>query len=344
MTCSVAMREHRSTSAIFNIMTGKKSIQTVQDVHIYQLGTFYGVYKELQKYAFDQTVTTMMNNQWLRQIDAHTMTPTHLGEKWLQQTSLNLQHFNGLAYSNVEPVFSSRLLLLIQTLTNTAQGHYSFIPVEDDRYITQWVKSVFKQINKPHQALKAIYDELYDILNTLTELEASLFVDRLTGYQHYGMSTPQLAHKYHLDIHTVKLLLKKVHHQIMRQVSEGHHYPTLSMIRADLQQSNMITQSAKQTYALLKKQYTLEQIALIRQLKLNTIYDHLVEIVYVDANMSLEPYVSNQTEQEIIEAIYETQSFRLKEIKQRVHSDVSYFQIRLVLAALQRTGDINGVL
>ncbi|QGS69913.1 hypothetical protein CV093_11310 [Oceanobacillus sp. 143] len=74
------------------------------------------------------------------------------------------------------------------------------------------------------------------------------------------------------------------------------------------------------------------KIASIRDLKINTIHDHLIEIALYETNFPLHHYVDNLEQQEILNAIKLTNSSKLKEIKRRVNDDISYFQIRLILA------------
>ncbi|HLQ97926.1 MAG TPA: hypothetical protein VK135_04495, partial [Candidatus Dormibacteraeota bacterium] len=52
-------------NSIYHLLTGKRSIQTVQDVHLYQLDRFFGIFKKLNKPTFDQMVDELMEQQLL---------------------------------------------------------------------------------------------------------------------------------------------------------------------------------------------------------------------------------------------------------------------------------------
>lgn len=70
-------------------------------------------------------------------------------------------------------------------------------------------------------------------------------------------------------------------------------------------------------------------------MKVNTIEDHLVEIVLSDKSFPIADYVSLDDEREIAAAINELGTKKLKAIKQMVdNKQISFFQIRLVLAKI----------
>src|SRR5699024_1045731 len=95
-----------------------------------------------------------------------------------------------------------------------------------------------------------------------------------------------------------------------------------------------ISASANHTYQLLRKGYPIEKIAQMRQLKENTICDHIVEISLHVSSFSITKYVNQDVQDQIIRAIELTKSYKLKDIKGKLSEDISYFQIRLVLTKI----------
>lgn len=113
---------------------------------------------------------------------------------------------------------------------------------------------------------------------------------------------------------------------------DPNKYPSLTRIKNDLPEYTKTTKSATKTRELLNRQYTAEEIAVMRNLKLNTIYDHLVEIALYDEQFPLEKYINDQDQQEILSVVNRLKSYKLKDIRQEISKEISYFQIRLVLA------------
>lgn len=348
LKCSLRIQTERTSSAIFHLLKGKRSIQTVQDLHIYQLDSFYGIYKLLTKQTFDLKIEKLINNKLLEKDTSQdgVFIPTASAPEWLEENKdrLPFDYFNGLKYAETADIFFDRLLLLIQTVTNCQKQHYTFIPVVDQNEVGNWVKMIYKKTKGAElKLLSAIYHELHRLLLRFSEQEASMFVDRLTGHKYYGMSKEQLAAKYGIDKQDVTLLLTGISQSIVSIVhKEKAVYPLLSFLVKDISSTTLITNSAHTTFKLLKKGYTVDQIVQMRQLKENTIYDHIVEIALYNAMFPIRNYVTEEKQREIINAIHKTKSYKLKHIKQSVCQDISYFQIRLVLARenkLLQTGD-----
>jgi len=338
LICIKSLQAQRTISNIYHLLTGKKSIQSIQDAHIYQLQDFYGVYKNLTKKQFDQKINDLLSKELLREISKqHSICKlTAAGDDWLQNHTKEcpVHYFRGLKYNDIADVFYYRLILLIQTLTNSHMHYYSFIPVIDKTSVEIWVKQVYKRVKgKEQNVLSAIYDELIKLLKIVSNREANIFVDRLTGYKHYGLSIEQLASKYKISVSEVYLLITGTTHRLLTEIIHNRmNYPFLSFMIKDLNQHPALTKSAKKTFDLWKKGLSITEIAKIRQLKESTIHDHLVEIAFYERNFPLEKYVKKENTREIMQAMKRVNNYRLKEIKDLVDENVSYFQIRLVLA------------
>lgn len=336
ITCCSHFRDGRSVSAIYHLLKGKKSIQTVQDAHIYKLDNFYGIYKSLRKQKFDERIDKLISKGFIQLNDNSSTIPTASGYELLSKNanSSSLYYFNGIKYCNSATIFFERLTLLIQTLTNSSNNNLNFIPVVDKPVVTDWVKKQYYEIKQDQNSfLQKFYDELFDLLNRFTEHEASMFVDSLTGFRHYGMSSFQLADNYNLNLIDVPLALTGIIHYMLFMIEQDpNKYPSLTRIKNELPEYSKTTQSATKTRELLNRQYTAEEIAVMRNLKLNTIYDHLVEIALYDEQFPLEKYINDQDQQEILSVVNRLKSYKLKDIRQEISKEISYFQIRLVLA------------
>ncbi|MGP4107402.1 helix-turn-helix domain-containing protein [Virgibacillus sp. L01] len=336
ISCCSQFKSGRSVPAIYHLLKGKKSIQTVQDAHIYKLDNFYGVYRSLRKYNFDERIDKLLAEGLIYLDDDSSAIPTPLGNDWLQKNSSNipLHYFNGMKYTGSATLFFERLVLLVQTITNSGNNNLNFIPVVDKPMVTNWVKKQYyvikqNQFNFLHQ----LYDELYSLLNCFHEQEAGMFVDSLTGFKHYGMSSYQLAANYNLKLIDIPLALTGIIHYMLFMIEQNSsEYPLLLSIKDDLPKASQTSKSATKTKELLNRLYTPDEIAVIRNLKLNTIYDHLVEIALYDKQFPLEKYINKQAQQDILNAVGKLKSYKLKEIKQEISKEISYFQIRLVLA------------
>lgn len=329
--CCLQFGNDRSASAVYHLLKGKRSIQTIQDSHIYKLEKYFGIYKRLTKQVFNNHIDKLIQNNQLVQTDQAVL-PTEQSVRSLKnQHNTLINAFNGLKYSNRDTIFLQRLFLLIQTLANIKKRYFSFIPVVDKPEITNWVKYYYKKMG-PRQTV-TLHDELSYILSLYTERDASLFVDSLTGFKHYGMSTYQLAEQYDLNRVEVPLYLIAITHQMLDIIEQSpDEYSILSVINRDLHHGTSLSESTGKTKALMDNGYSADEIASMRYLKVSTIYDHIVEIALYDMQFPIEDYVSICQQQEILTSSERLKSYKLKDIKQEVGDKITYFQIRLTLA------------
>lgn len=338
--CFHNIQAERSASSIYHLLKGKRSIQTVQDAHLYSLDSYYGIYKNISKGYYDKKIQELVKNDLLDLVNEQEASYqiSAKGLEWINNHNHPL-FFNGLLYYDKADIFLGRLLLLIQTLTNSKMDFYSFIPVVNNPQIELWVKKVYRQVKGSESAsLRKIYSELKVCLQQLTEKEANIFVDRLTGYQSYGMSLFQLSKEYKMTVDDIHLNIISITHRILSNLEDGYKkFPVLITMVDKQSPLAQITNSASETYKYFLNGLTIEQIANVRRLKRNTIHDHFVEIALYDNQFPIHQYVNEKEQNEILSAVKKANSHRLKAIKELVEDHISYFQIRLVLAAKNKS-------
>ncbi|WP_404453215.1 helix-turn-helix domain-containing protein [Oceanobacillus kapialis] len=349
LACCSRLSTDRTESAIYHIITGKKSVQTVQDIHLYKITKYYSIHKKLDRTAYNRTIAELSDEGLLTQHSStFTLEITEKGKSWLleQKDRLPFHYFNGLKYKDAATIFLDRLTLLVQTFSNVAMKHFSFIPVVDNPLIESWVKDQYKlQKDRLRSYLEELHNELFEILQKFKEEEASIFIDRLSGHQYYGMSWEQLAKTYHMRIEDSQLYVTGISHAILEQMKQTHDsFPLLSNMVVEGTKKRLLTDSAYKTSELLHKNYSMEDIAIVRNLRINTIQDHVVEIALYQTDFPIERYVPLHIQEDILQAIEKAASNKLKEIKGLTEKETSYFQIRLLIACyknIQQVRDIS---
>ena len=102
--------------------------------------------------------------------------------------------------------------------------------------------------------------------------------------------------------------------------------------------SGEISDTVLQTAELYKKKFSLEQIAKIRELGKRTIWDHLVAWYASGGDFDANKYITEPEQEMIIKAMKEAGSYlKLKPIKDLVDDRISYEQIKIVIAKIERT-------
>ena len=331
----------RSIYAIFHMLQGKKSSQSIQDAHLYGLTNLYGIMPHLTRLQLQSIVEWLGSQHWIQNHEKPEMfIITFEGEEQLANTQPIPPRLNGYKYQNVSHHFWGRLNLLTQTLSYIVHKQTRFYPIQRDSKIQQAVKQ-FLQKNEQNREEMAVQlnQELVRSLELQTDLHCQIFVRKLTGINRVGDTFEQIAQSLNVDQWYVRLLfLECIHTMIEEAERNSKQFPLLSALIADLNKQKL-THSTQITLQLLKEGRSIVEIAKIRRLKVNTIEDHLVEIVLADRQFLIHDYVSAEIEKKIREAANQLQTKQLKVIKRRLEDDeISFFQIRLVLAKVGDNG------
>ncbi|MCM3566755.1 helix-turn-helix domain-containing protein [Neobacillus mesonae] len=330
--CLKQLNKERTVYSIYHLLNGKKSSQTIQDAHLFNLKKFFGIMDVLTRETFNQRIETLLNQKLIYKVKDQTFFPTPSGDLFLKNNPL-LRELNGWEFHQLSTLFWERLSLLIQVASNFEYHETNYVPIQKNKDVHIWLKSTLKDMKvSKNKMASQIYAELLDCFSENKGLDPSVLVYRLTGYQQIGLTGTQLAQKLSMSYYDYYLQFVHIIHFMMETLRVNpDRFPVLSFLYNGLIKSNELTQSSKKTWQLLTKGYSLEHIAQIRQLKLSTIEDHLVEIALNIDRFSIHEYVDPNLQDEILRSSKSAGSRQLKLIKAMV-TRASYFQIRLVLA------------
>jgi uncharacterized protein YpbB len=333
--CLKQFNGERSLSAVYHLLKGKKSAQTIQDGKLYQLTYLFQTIKFLEHKQLKESIIKLKEEQMIF-TNHNAFVVTAGGEKVISDF-LEKNPFppllNGWLYGDISDIFWKRLSLFIQSLSCLLAHKYTFLPVNRDYSIHLWVKRNFPKTNeKQVQIAQSIYKEIEKLLKTCDEEEAFLLTHRLSGHHRTGYTNEQLAQQLKLDSTKVHFSFQGLLHTMVLTIKENQYeFPILHLFLRD-QTINSLTVSAKQTYRLLEKGKVIEEIVRLRRLKRNTIEDHIVEIAMYENNFNINQYVSVEKQVKIVKVLQKIKTKRLKVIREMLGDNYSYFEIRLVLA------------
>lgn len=325
----------RSIYAIYHMLQGKKSSQTIQDAHLFGLTNLYGIMPHFTRLQLQSIVERLVTQHWIQANEKPEMYMiTQEGERQLENALPIPSHLNGWKYQDISRHYWGRLNLLIQTLSYILHQETRFYPIQRDHRIQQAVKQFLqkKQQNREEIA-NQLFQELVHLLEKQSVLHQQILVRKLTGMNRVGETFEQIAQTMNLHEWYVRLLFLECIHMMIEEVeSQSKQYSLLASLIGDLNKPKL-TNSTQTTFQLLNEGRTIMEIATIRRLKVNTIEDHLVEIVLANKRFPIHDYVPEKIEKKIRGAIDQLQTKQLKMIKQWLKDDkISFFQIRLVLA------------
>lgn len=334
--CFMQINGERSIYSVFHILKGKKSSQSIQDAHIFYLQPFFLSLPKLKRAYFNQKVKELEKLGYVIVDESGKAIVTTGGtdsvKKDFQGDSFP-SNMNGLVYGDQTFLFWKRLSLLVQVLSNGKQQETLYFPVQRNKNIQEWVKSCLRANPNVEKLSSDLYKEMYSLLTSLSQtLNPDILVFRLTGYKDYGWTELQVAEKLNMHEEEFRFQFLNVIHGILSELErEPSTYPLLYSICLKSDQLQNLTISTSKTYELYQRGHSIEEIARIRDLKINTIEDHVIELILTKKEFAIDPFISQVEYENVLSVMKDAQTKRLKPIKEKL-PHLSYFQIRVAIA------------
>ncbi|RUL55063.1 helix-turn-helix domain-containing protein [Lysinibacillus antri] len=325
-------KQERTISAPFHLLRGKRSGQTIQDVGIFQLHMYFGILPKLSRKTYDEEISKLIEEQYMTVSDEGYYILTAKAKEMNQTVDLP---FNGWQYRGNEHLFFARLSLVIQSLSHKAYNQMSFLPIQKDPQVQEWVR---KFLISHHYQERDLQQQLYEeIIVSLEqapiEQHAKVIVmKRLTGYKIAGYTWQQLSiyeNKSEMDIQFIYIAC--LHAWLNGITDKESQFPLLAAIAEQVRVAMPLSGSAYQTAQLFQQGYSIEQISQYRKLKRSTIEDHIVEIAMNNPRFDIRSFITEEEIHQVVNAVDDYNTRKLK-ILHEVMPNLSYFQIRLVLA------------
>lgn len=337
--CILHFNGERSINAVYYLLQGKKSSQTVQDAIWYSLKHLFAIHPELKKDTFQKQIKKLADNKLIR-MDEKTVQITTLGKEklnfYLQKQPIP-QDLDGWNFQDIDKKFWQRLSLIVQSISNWVNEESKYMPVQRDIYTQTWVKQWLYKWNTKYDK-QTLAEKLYrELEQILTFAESSnknpdFFVARLSGFKEPGLTSSQIAERYKIDEFYYLTVFRSFIHFMIKTISDNYlEYSLLNSIIKNDRREIVLTESTRKTYHYLHMNKSVKEIAAIRNLKESTIEDHIVEIAMMDSTFSIDPFVDCLMQEKIRSAIRKLNTRKLKRIKEEV-TEADYFAIRLVLS------------
>lgn len=338
MYCVNELQGQRTIYSILHLLNGKKSSQTIQDAHLFQLTPLFRSFGNLSRGVLEHLAEEIINSSWMTAIDEKHYILTAEGKRELERSLLECpipSSLNGWLYHSTGELFWERITLLIQVISHLNYNNVKYLPIQRKRDVHEWLKDFLRTSGIARNEVGVmLYRELGQCLEELSEINPAVLTLRLTGYNRIGLTAVQASEQlgigqdyYHHQF------LGAIHHILASARENSAEYPLINKIVSGAGNAVQLTLSAQKTYTLLKQGLDLDDIAKMRRLKKSTIEDHVVEVALNDGGFNITRYVSEEKQKLILHAASSADSLQLKQIRQIV-PESDYFEIRLVMAKL----------
>lgn len=327
----------RSLAGCYHILTGKKSVQAIQDANMYGFFSWYGLFPDWSRAHFDQEVSKLVDLGLL--VASREGFLLSKGTQDRLEVEMQIFDFEKRAFLAREIPWTGREIVrfskLFHLLSQVISFHLSkerwYQPIVQDVDIQLAIKQFWQDIHERTSFINRFRQEVYVFLEELEDdVLASILVERLSGYQVHGRSFRQIADR----LNWPEAIVRLYYYQalgLLLQHSINQSSVLHGLTKVLKSSATVLTKSAQKTYELLQKGFDLEQISALRQLKLPTIEDHVIEIAAFEQQFDPSPYLSKAQMEKIIKVSKQLNSRKLSLLKEHLPPEISYFQIRLTL-------------
>lgn len=276
-------------STLYHILVGKRTASILFKAHTYHVIKYFSVFPHLQREQYDKMIQNFIGKGWIKAEKAgEDFYLSEQGQKEVE--SYFSKHFypinlNQLTQGKATKEFWKKTLFLTQVLSELRYENKRYLPIDKEWKTQLWVKNWLKKNRLDKQKLAVSYgEEWIQALQEINPFDAELLVSQLTGHEKFGKTSTQLAAKYGIETMEIAFLLQHAVRQLMGTVADQKEkYPLFYLLYQECagDRYSTLSQSTKLTAYYLEKGFSIEQIALKRKLKTNTISEHVIELAII---------------------------------------------------------------
>lgn len=328
----------RTLAGCYHILTGKKSAQAIQDASLFGFSAWFGLFPEWKRSSFENIVSDFVvcgqlkwkNDSYILSLQEKGKLNKELESYQFFKRAFLLQHTSITVQEIL--IFSKKFHLLSQVLSHFLHDNKNYYPTITDIDIQLGLKQCWKSIKDKQGFAKSFVTEMYSFLEQLEDdLLSAMLLDRLSGHQVNGRTFQQMAKSYGIPEAILRIYYFQSMGCLLHSIREQHSSVLKELVTNEHSISSKLTLSAQSTYQLLEKGVQVEEIGRIRNLKISTIEDHIMEIALHSPNFDVSPFISEEVLEEVLQLSKQMETKKLRRLKEKLNDHVSYFQIRLAL-------------
>lgn len=234
-----------------------------------------------------------------------------------------------LRYALTRRAYWKRFLFVSQVLSELSYCSSQYLPVINDPAVQKQIKS-WLGLHKGRSAdlCRQWAEELIIFLNEQTDETRHLLLDQLTGYNSEAHTQRQLSEKYD----TPYLSIELINHHLMESVQgKREKLPLLFSLFQQVDRLNCsgLSESTHKSIHYFHKGLPLSKVAKIRQLKTNTIKEHLLEYVLVSHWGDYGSYIPSDVGVRLHELFDQRPMITYREAHEEIR-ELDFFWFRLI--------------
>lgn len=332
VNCLISEQTSVKLNQLILISSGKRTPSNLFTAEKNHLQALFDASYNISKKEWETILLKLIEMNYVREIDG-IYEGTNSGEQRRRQFFQENSIFNdisSLEFSHTRKDLWTWFVFVSQILSENAFNNNRYIPYSSSREEQYRVKNWLKNQKKPVRQLRGTWaEEFTEYMHELPEKYRYLLIDQLVGFNKDGLTNRQLSEKYELSSAELSIVMNQLMHLMI-----STQFNSTSAIDSLIQEvhhwnNNGLSQSAAVTLKLLNKSWTIQEIAKKRRIKLNTVKEHILEVVLVTSKLPPSSFIPENYYHDLNALFSENSTLTFKEAMESL-GECEFFWYRLV--------------
>ena len=283
-----ATKQKRRPKVIFNILHGILTVSNLFWGLNYDVLYLSGMGKQIKKDEYQHHLNLAIQKGWLFSDEAG-ISLTKAGQKVQNH---ELEGFHDLKNDYELNMAIESFILAVQVLSEFSFQNHKYLPsVSDVRVewiVKQWFKAQKQQISSPKALSKKAFDDLIKVAEQLDGPDMNILFNFLANHHDTGLTLEQIASLTDESTFLVSLKLKFILLSFFNHLDEDNMFYSLINY---FKKPSIISNSAFESYQLIKAGKSMEEVANMRRIKLNTVKEHLLMNAIIDSDFPFNEFL-----------------------------------------------------
>jgi len=338
------MKRPATISQILHVFNGKRTPSMFYTIEKNGWHAGFLLSSAIQREQLDAFVHYFLQNGWVTE-EEKRFTLTEKGEAICREyfhTHYYPQHIQDFSYATIRIPFWNRLQLYSQVFSELSYQNSMYIPVIKDPRHQENVRDLFRIFSHDKKNLlqQWVKEQVY-LYEQIDEQMADTLVNLLTGHHRIGKTKEQIRQALNMETLEFQFYLNDAIEVLIKVIRANKNKTPLSFAILDslFTEKNLgLSESTKQTYNLLKAGYSLEKIAADRNIKVNTVREHVLEMAFVFEVFPFKQFVPQKVYEDLNRMFEKKASYTYKEAVSEF-KDLEFMHFRLVEIERMRRQD-----
>lgn len=306
-------------SQILHVLRGKRtpSMFYIAEVNKWHHG--FSIEKRIGREDLLYIINNLLNNKLLIEKEKGYLMTTKgkkVSEKYFENHYFpdKIKSFSNL---NLHGPFWDRIQLFTQIFSEYSYQNINYVPIIKNPVHQENIKQLFQLANgNVSFVLDQWIKEQELLFDNMEEKKATIFIEFLTGHNKIGKTRIQVAKELGMKPYEFKSYLRDLLEESIELIkTKKNELPLLYEILNQINEENFLglSQSTYQSYQLLEQGFNIKQIAMKRNVKENTVKEHILEIAFIVNQFPVRKFIPTEIYNYLWEQFENQKEYSFKE-------------------------------